>query len=160
VARAGRAAYRAAVAMQIQDHDKLPKFDHQVLPPASRRSLGDSARPPTIPGMPGMVGSHENWGNFKCHKWGELLRHSHLLFDGQRLGREVPMLQGVAVAPRSAAAGAHLPVWGQTNHHRRPPGASGRKAPYAECPVCLFPNRRTKTGQVRGFVREPNAFVS
>jgi hypothetical protein len=24
-----------------------------------------------------MVGSHENWGNFKCHKWGELLRHSH-----------------------------------------------------------------------------------
>ncbi len=29
--------------------------------------------------MPGMVGSHENWGKFKCHKWGELLRHSHLL---------------------------------------------------------------------------------
>ena len=26
--------------------------------------------------MPGMAGSHENWGNFKCHKWGELLRHS------------------------------------------------------------------------------------
>jgi hypothetical protein len=33
-------------------------------------------RPPVIPGMPGMTGSHENWGNFKCHKWGELLRHS------------------------------------------------------------------------------------
>jgi hypothetical protein len=33
-------------------------------------------RPPTIPGMPGMVGSHENWGNFKCHKWGEYGRHS------------------------------------------------------------------------------------
>ena len=32
---------------------------------------------PAIPGMPGMAGSHENWGNFKCHKWGELLRHSH-----------------------------------------------------------------------------------
>ena len=31
---------------------------------------------PAIPGMPGMAGSHENWGNFKCHKWGELLRHS------------------------------------------------------------------------------------
>ena len=30
---------------------------------------------PAIPGMPGMAGSHENWGNFKCHKWGELLRH-------------------------------------------------------------------------------------
>jgi hypothetical protein len=35
-------------------------------------------RPPTIPGMPGMVGSHENWGNFKCHKWGEYGRHSQL----------------------------------------------------------------------------------
>ncbi len=72
----GDSADRQALAMQIQDHDELPKFDHRVLPPASRRSLGDSARPPTIPGMPGMVGSHENWGNFKCHKWGELLRHS------------------------------------------------------------------------------------
>ena len=64
--------------LQIQDHDEFPKFDHRVLPPASRRSLGDSARPPTIPGMPGIVGSHENWGKFKCHKWGELLRHSQL----------------------------------------------------------------------------------
>ena len=25
-----------------------------------------------------MVGSHENWGIFKGHKWGELLRHSQL----------------------------------------------------------------------------------
>ena len=33
---------------------------------------------PAIPGMPGMAGSHENWGNFKCHKWGELLRHSQI----------------------------------------------------------------------------------
>ena len=31
--------------------------------------------------MPGMVGSYENWGNFKCHKWGELLRHSQLRHD-------------------------------------------------------------------------------
>ena len=73
----GDGADRQALAMQIQDHDELPKFDHRVLPPAKRGSLGDSARSPTIPGMPGMVGSHENWGNFKCHKWGELLRHSH-----------------------------------------------------------------------------------
>ena len=62
--------------MQIQDHDELPKFDHPVLPPATRRNLGDSARPPAIPGTPGMAGSHENRGIFKCHKWGELLRHS------------------------------------------------------------------------------------
>ena len=51
--------------MQIQDHDKVPKFDHQVLPPASRMSLGDSVQPPIVPGIPGTVGSHENWGNFK-----------------------------------------------------------------------------------------------
>ena len=51
--------------MQIQDHDEFPKFDHQVLPPASRRSLGDSVQPPIIPGIPGTVGSHENWGNFR-----------------------------------------------------------------------------------------------
>ena len=68
--------------MQIQDHDELPKFDHRVLPPASRRNLGDSARPPAIPGIPRMVGSHENWGIFKGHKWGELLRHSQ---QGSRL---------------------------------------------------------------------------
>jgi hypothetical protein len=39
----GDGANRQALAMQIQDHDELPKFDHRVLPPASRRSLGDSA---------------------------------------------------------------------------------------------------------------------
>ena len=68
----GDGADREALAMQIQDHDEFPKFDHRVLPPASGRSIGDSARRPAIPGMPGMAGSHENWGNFKCHKWGEL----------------------------------------------------------------------------------------
>ena len=58
--------------MQIQNHDEFPKFDHRVLPPASRRKPRcDSARRPAIPGMPGMAGSHENWGIFKCHKWGE-----------------------------------------------------------------------------------------
>src|SRR5271163_5225875 len=46
------------------------------LPPAEGPSVIRCGRP-AIPGMPGMAGSHENWGNFKCHKWGELLRHSH-----------------------------------------------------------------------------------
>jgi hypothetical protein len=64
--------------MQIQDHDEFPKFDHRALPPAYGRSIGDSASPPAIRGMPRTAGSHENWGIFKCHKWGELLRHSHL----------------------------------------------------------------------------------
>ena len=46
--------------MQIQDHDEFPKFDQQVLSPASRRSLGDSVVQPVIPRTPGMAGSHEN----------------------------------------------------------------------------------------------------
>src|SRR6185312_2939087 len=82
----GDGADRQALAMQIQDHDELPKFDHRVLPPARRRSLGDSARPPAVPGMPGTAGSHENWGNFKCHKWGELLRHSQSPSSGPMSG--------------------------------------------------------------------------
>jgi hypothetical protein len=39
----GDGAHGQALAMQIQDHDEFPKFDHRVLPPARRRSLGDSA---------------------------------------------------------------------------------------------------------------------
>jgi hypothetical protein len=66
-------------AMALTDRpDELPNFDHRVLPPASRRSSAISARPPTIPRAPGMVGSPENWGNFKFHKCGELLRHSQM----------------------------------------------------------------------------------
>ena len=57
--------------MQIQDHDELPKFDRRSSLPPAKRSLANSARPPATPGMPGMASSHENWGNFKCHKWGE-----------------------------------------------------------------------------------------
>jgi hypothetical protein len=41
----GDGADGQALAMQIQDHDELPKFDHRVLPPARRRNLGDSVRP-------------------------------------------------------------------------------------------------------------------
>jgi hypothetical protein len=70
--------------MQIQDHDKFPKFDHRVLPPAKGRSVGDSARRPTVQGMPSTVSRHKNWGIFKCHKWGELLRHSHSVALRQR----------------------------------------------------------------------------
>src|ERR1700722_12605457 len=51
------------------------------LPPAEGPSVIRGGRP-AIPGMPGMAGSHENWGNFKCHKWGELLRHSQRAGDG------------------------------------------------------------------------------
>jgi hypothetical protein len=73
------------LAMQIQDHDEFPKFDHRALHPACGKSIGDSASPPTSQGMPWMAGSHENWGIFKCHKRGELLRHSHALLFGRAL---------------------------------------------------------------------------
>ena len=44
------------------------------LPPAGERSaIWRAAR---HPGHAGWLGSHENWGIFKCHLWGELLRHS------------------------------------------------------------------------------------
>jgi hypothetical protein len=53
--------------------------------------------------MPGMVGSHENWGNFKCHKWGELLRHSQGLVIGL-----VEVLQD-AIYTQAAAVPARAP---------------------------------------------------
>ena len=33
---------------------------------------------PALQGTSRKAGSHENWGIFKCHKWGQLLRHSQL----------------------------------------------------------------------------------
>jgi hypothetical protein len=39
----GEGADRQTLAMQIQDHDKFPKFDHRALPPACRRGVSDSA---------------------------------------------------------------------------------------------------------------------
>ena len=61
--------------MQIQNHHEFPEFDHQPLPPAEGRSIGESVRRPGFQGMPWKPGRHENWGIFKCHKWGELIRH-------------------------------------------------------------------------------------
>ena len=40
-------------------------------PPAKGRSIGDDSRRPASRGMPGSLAPHENWGKFKCHKWGE-----------------------------------------------------------------------------------------
>jgi hypothetical protein len=45
--------------MQIHDYYEFIESDHPVLPPASRRNLSDSARQPTIQGMPWVVGHHE-----------------------------------------------------------------------------------------------------
>jgi hypothetical protein len=53
---AGDGGHREALTMQFQDHDEFPEFDHRALPPARGRSIGDSARRPAIPRMPGMAG--------------------------------------------------------------------------------------------------------
>ena len=43
-----------------------------------------------------MVGGHENWGKFKCRKWGELLRHS----------QRPPACAGLQLARRSSEIGS------------------------------------------------------
>ena len=45
-----------------------------------------SACRPALQGTSRKAGSHENWGIFKCHKWGELLRHSQM-YQGAYLMR-------------------------------------------------------------------------
>jgi hypothetical protein len=48
-----------------------------------------------------MAGSHENWGNFKCHKWGELLRHSHMTVKGDTREYRFEVAFHGSAAPRS-----------------------------------------------------------
>jgi hypothetical protein len=71
---AGKGRPTASACRNIRD--EFPKIDHRALP-LNRRIIGESVRRPAIQGMPSMAGHHENWGIFKFHKWGELLRHSH-----------------------------------------------------------------------------------
>jgi hypothetical protein len=63
--------------MQVQDHDEFPEFDHRALPPANGSSIGEAVHRRTFQGMPWKVRRHENWGTFKCDKWGELIRRCH-----------------------------------------------------------------------------------
>jgi hypothetical protein len=58
--------------MQIQDHDEFPKFDHRVLPPASRRSLGDSVRLPPNPGHAADGRQSRKLGKFQMSQVGRI----------------------------------------------------------------------------------------
>jgi hypothetical protein len=40
--------------------------------------MGDSVHRPASQGTPWEAGRHQNWGIFKRHFWGELIRRSHL----------------------------------------------------------------------------------
>ena len=63
--------------MKIKNHDDFPKLDHHTAPSfwAERDWVIDS--PPIPRARPG-IGDTINWGIFKRHFWGELLRHQHL----------------------------------------------------------------------------------
>ena len=60
--------------MKIKNHDDFPKLDHHTAPSfwAERDWVIDS--PPIPRARPG-IGDTINWGIFKRHFWGELLRH-------------------------------------------------------------------------------------
>ena len=86
------------------------EFDHRALPPANGRSIGESERGPALQGMPWTAGRHEIWGIFKCHEWGDLLRHSH-----QDAGHR--LLSG-------ALAGDRTPTWRRASVYADPlPGS-------------------------------------
>jgi len=60
--------------MKIKNHDDFPKLDHRTAPSfwAEQDWVIDS--PPIPRARPG-TGDTINWGIFKRHFWGELLRH-------------------------------------------------------------------------------------
>src|SRR5262249_36240035 len=62
--------------MKIKNHDDFPKLDHRSAPSfwVERDWVIDS--PPIPRARPGDGGTI-NWGIFKRHFWGELLRHQH-----------------------------------------------------------------------------------
>ena len=64
---------------KFQDHDELPKFDHRAAPSRQREQHRRIGAPPTSRGMPRKAGSHENWGKFEAHKWGEFNARSDAL---------------------------------------------------------------------------------
>src|SRR5262245_16692232 len=63
--------------MEIKNHDDFPELDHRAAPSfrAERDRVSDS--PPVPRARPG-TGDTINWGIFKRHFWGELLRHQHV----------------------------------------------------------------------------------
>ena len=70
--------------MKIKNHDDFPTLDHRNAPSfcAERNWVIDS---PPIPRARAGMSDTINWGIFKRHFWGELLRHQHMIGIASRL---------------------------------------------------------------------------
>jgi len=79
--------------MKIKNHDDFPKLDHRTAPSfwAEQDWVIDS--PPIPRARPG-TGDTINWGIFKRHFWGELLRH-----------QQSPIARGACQVPALCSAG-------------------------------------------------------
>src|SRR6266566_6597356 len=99
--------------MKIQNHDEFPKLDHRTAPSfwAERDWVVDS---PPVPRVALGTGGTINWGIFKRHFWGELLRHP------QRQDR----VRATRVRSRNALADDH---------------ALGCRGPLAFCLIAIMP---------------------
>jgi hypothetical protein len=66
--------------MKIKNHDDFPKLDHRNAPSfcAERNWVIDS---PPIPRARAGMSDTINWGIFKRHFWGELLRHQQRRYE-------------------------------------------------------------------------------
>jgi hypothetical protein len=65
---------RQALPMKIQNHHEFSKFDHLAAPSHQREEHRRSWWPPGLPDLVLEARHYENWGIFKCHFWGELIR--------------------------------------------------------------------------------------
>ena len=72
---AGDRRDRQSLSMKIKNHHDFPSLTTAPLPRFGQAGLGDqfAAIPRARPGDGGTI----NWGIFKRHFWGELLRHQH-----------------------------------------------------------------------------------
>ena len=71
---AGNGGNRQALSMKIQNHHEFPEFDHRAAPSRQREQHRRVGRRRACQGSFWKARHYENWGIFKCHFWGELIR--------------------------------------------------------------------------------------
>src|SRR5262249_8875002 len=101
---AGDRRDRQSLSMKIKNHDDFPKLDHRSAPSfwVERDWVIDS--PPIPRARPGDGGTI-NWGIFKRHFWGELLRHQQ-----HTVGRTPPLAAAMSRAAGKMGA-VHFRWW-------------------------------------------------
>jgi hypothetical protein len=62
------------LSMKIQNHHEFPEFDHRAAPSRQREQHRRVGRRRACQGSFWEARHYENWGIFKCHFWGELIR--------------------------------------------------------------------------------------